>query len=70
LYAHGLADKPEVVALNKVDALDVDTLAERRAALEQACGKQVWLLSGVSGEGLQDLLRHLRQRLAQHEEEE
>ncbi|MCP1336712.1 GTPase ObgE [Futiania mangrovi] len=58
-YGGGLEDKPEIVALNKIDALDADTLAERRADLSAACGKPVHLVSGVSGMGVKDLVHVL-----------
>ena len=56
-YGEGLADKAEVLALNKVDALDPDTRAERLAALEAAAGSRPLQVSGVSGEGVTELLR-------------
>ncbi len=56
-YASELAQKPRITALNKIDALDDDERAEKRAALEEASGGKVFLISGVSGEGLQDVLR-------------
>ncbi len=56
-YGEGLADKPEVLALNKVDALDPDTRAERLAMLAQASGARPLQVSGVSGEGVTELLR-------------
>ncbi len=56
-YGEGLVDKPELVALNKVDALDPDTRATRLAELAEAAGGEVRLVSGVSGEGVRDLLR-------------
>src|SRR6201994_3186653 len=40
-YGHGLDEKPEVVALNKVDAVPEGELARKRAALEKACGHKV-----------------------------
>ena len=55
-YGAGLEDKPELLALNKVDALDPDTREERAAALEQAAGRRPLLVSGVSGEGVRELL--------------
>lgn len=55
-YGHGLAGKPEILALNKIDALDDESIAERRAALEKAAGKKVLLLSGVSGQGADAVL--------------
>ena len=35
-YGHGLAEKPEIVALSKADALDEDTLKEQVARLKRA----------------------------------
>jgi GTP-binding protein len=56
-YGHGLADKPEIVALNKIDAIAKPELARKKAALEKASGAKVFLISGVSGEGVNDVLR-------------
>ena len=56
-YEHGLADKAEVVALSKVDALDEATRAERALALRGASGGDVILLSSASGEGVEEALR-------------
>ncbi|MGR3624479.1 GTPase ObgE [Pseudophaeobacter sp.] len=59
-YGGALAHKPRVTALNKVDALDEDERAEAHAALEAAVGGKVLLLSGVSREGLSEVLRAVR----------
>jgi GTP-binding protein len=56
-YGSGLGDKREILALSKVDALDADTLAMQKEALEAAAGRPVSLVSGVSGQGVKDLLR-------------
>jgi GTP-binding protein len=56
-YGQGLADKPELVALNKADALTPEVAAERKDALTAACGKTVRVISGVSGSRVRDLLR-------------
>jgi GTP-binding protein len=56
-YGHGLGAKPEIVALNKVDAITPAELAKKRAALEKACGHKVHVISGVSGEGIATVLR-------------
>ncbi|MGE3141763.1 MAG: GTPase ObgE [Hyphomonadaceae bacterium] len=58
-YGAGLEAKDEIVALNKVDALDPETRKKRRAALKRACGKDVLMLSGVSGEGVKEVLAAL-----------
>jgi GTP-binding protein len=56
-YGEGLVEKPEVLALNKIDALDDETRAAKAAELEAASGIKPMLISGVSGEGVTELLR-------------
>ena len=56
-YGEGLEDKDEIVALNKIDALDPETRTAKAAELEEACGQAPMLVSGVSGEGVTALLR-------------
>jgi GTP-binding protein len=68
-YGAGLGDKSEILALSKVDALDADTLQMQKDALEDAAGHPVSLVSGVSGQGVRDLLREAwRQVLARRAE--
>jgi GTP-binding protein len=62
-YGGDLALKPRVTALNKIDALDADTRAERLAALREACGTPVHAISGISREGIPEVLRVLRARI-------
>ena len=58
-YGQGLAEKPEIVALNKIDALDPDTIKEKQTKLRRSAKKPVYLLSGVSGQGRDDVLKAL-----------
>ena len=58
-YGGVLAGKPRVTALSKADALDAETLEERRAALSRAAGGVV-TLSAQSGEGVEAALRALK----------
>jgi GTP-binding protein len=58
-YGAGLARKKEIVALNKCDALDAKTRAKKRAALKKASRKTVHELSGVSGEGREEMIKTL-----------
>ncbi|ARE81876.1 GTPase ObgE [Roseovarius sp. MS2] len=62
-YGGGLADKPRVTVLNKIDTLDDEERAFLRDELEAACGTPVMLMSGVSGEGVTEVLRALRERI-------
>jgi len=56
-YGEGLADKDAILALNKVDALDPETRAAKLAELEAAAGVTPMEVSGVSGEGVREILR-------------
>ena len=58
-YGGGLAEKPELLVLNKSDAMTPREVSSRRAALERASGQDVLLMSGVSGAGVPEMLRHL-----------
>jgi GTP-binding protein len=58
-YGEGLAEKPEIVALNKADALDPDALKVQAARLKRAAGKVPLILSGATGEGVPQVLRAL-----------
>jgi GTP-binding protein len=63
-YGRGLSGKPEIVALNKIDAIPKGQIARKRATLERACGREVFLMSGVSGEGVERVLRALARLVA------
>jgi GTP-binding protein len=56
-YGHGLSEKPEIVALSKVDALDDATLKEQMARLKRAAKRTPVALSSASGRGVQEALR-------------
>lgn len=58
-YGHGLAEKPEIVALSQVDTLDAAARKKKAAALKKACGTAPVLLSAVTGEGVEPCLRAL-----------
>ena len=58
-YGQGLADKPEIVALSKADALTPEILKAQKALLKKACKKTPLVLSSASREGVVDVLRAL-----------
>ncbi len=59
-YGGGLADKPELIGLNKSNSMTPRETSGRRAALAKASGRPVMVLSGVTGEGVPELLRALQ----------
>jgi GTP-binding protein len=58
-YGHGLADKPEIVALSKADSLTPEQLKSQTAILKKACTKTPLVLSSQSGQGVNEALRAL-----------
>jgi len=58
-----LADKARVTVLNKIDALDEEERAFIKEELEAATGAPVLMMSGVSREGVPDVLRALRSQI-------
>jgi GTPase len=69
-YGHGLAEKPEIVALNKADALTVEELREQTARLKRAAKKTPLVVSAATGAGVPEVVRALRKAIdgARHEQ--
>jgi GTP-binding protein len=65
-YGGGLAEKPELIALNKTDAMTPREISARRAALARASGEPVHLISGATGQGVPELLRALQTAITAH----
>jgi GTP-binding protein len=70
-YGAGLAEKPEVVGLNKIDALDAETVKTKLAALKRAARRKgarvtVLALSGAAGMGVDAALEALWTEIATH----
>ena len=59
-YGGGLEDKPEIVALSQIDVLDEASLKKKTQELKKASGKAPLLLSAVTGKGMTEALRTLR----------
>lgn len=70
LYDQGITEKPEVIALNKCDALTEDMIAEKKKALEKATGQNVFSLSSISHKGMPEILERLEKYIFPAHEEE
>src|ERR1700730_10871093 len=57
-YGHGLAEKTEIVGLNKCDALDPEAMGAKCRQLQQAVrpGTEIHPLSGATGAGVPDVV--------------
>ena len=65
-YSAELADKPEILVLNKVDAMPDEFIIEKKKELEAASGKTIHTMSGVAGTGINNTLRALRKLVTGH----
>ncbi len=65
-YGAGLADKPRLTVLSKIDTLDDEERAFLRDELQAASGGEVMLMSAVSGEGVPEVLRTLRAQIGEN----
>ena len=55
-YDERLAEKPELVVLNKIDAIEPDDLKEKLKVLKKISKQDVLLVSGVTGKGVDQVL--------------
>lgn len=69
-YNPELALKDEIIGLNKIDMLPKEEVEERRKALEELSGKKIYILSGVTGEGVTEVLRALIKKVEARRAEE
>jgi len=72
-YGHGLAEKAQIVALNKCDALGPDEIeAKRKELYKAAFGRKkngvIFELSGATGGGVTEVLRAMRAAIQAHRE--
>src|SRR5471030_1610574 len=58
-YGQGLTDKPEIVALTKIDSMTPEAIKAQAAKLKKACKKTPLLLSSASQQGVKEVLRAL-----------
>lgn len=58
-YGGGLVEKPEIVALSKIDTVDAATLKAQAQRLKRAAGQAPLRLSAVSGKNVQEALGRL-----------
>ena len=69
-YGDGLGEKPEIVALNKADALTPEQLKQQTARLKRAAKKTPLVVSAATGAGVPAVLRALLQVIDQGRREE
>lgn len=68
-YGQNLSRKPEIVALNKCDALDEKTVKTKIAALKKASRKEVYAISAVAHTGVDAALSAMIRKIRKTEED-
>src|SRR6478672_3031063 len=68
-YGRGLVERPQILALNKIDAIDLETQTDLVAQLSQLSQGSVFLISAATRAGLDPLLQHIWQILDQRLQE-
>jgi GTP-binding protein len=58
-YGHGLTEKPEIIGLNKADAVPPEDIAKIRRKLQRASKRPVMVLSGATGAGVPETMAAL-----------
>src|SRR6266513_2036557 len=58
-YGHELNEKPEIVALSKVDALTSDQIEQQTAGLRRAAKHTPFIVSAATGAGVREVVRAL-----------
>jgi len=62
-YDEALSEKPEIVALTKCDALSDDDIKAKQKALKKASKREVRVISSVTHQGVEPLLREMWQTI-------
>ncbi len=62
-YGHALHERPRILVLNKKELIDEEFKKEIIDSLERVSGRKLLLISAAMGDGLQELLRMVWQKL-------
>ena len=64
-YGHDLSDRPQILALNKIDAMSAEDAAVLGELMAEAIGNRVFTISAVAGQNLDELLQTVWDQLDQ-----
>ena len=70
IYSPELSDKQEIIAINKCDAVSDEDILDKVKQIESISGQKPFILSGVSGLGLRDVMRALKKIITAHKTQE
>lgn len=64
-YGHDLSDRPQILALNKIDAMSADDATVLVELMAEATGQEIGAISAVTGQNLDNLLQTVWDQLDQ-----
>lgn len=64
-YGHGLSDRPQILALNKIDAMAADDAQVLVELMAEATERHVFAISAVTGQNLDEMLQTVWEQLDQ-----
>lgn len=65
---YDISDKNEIIALTKIDTLPLEQVEEIKTELEKFSKKKVFIISSVSKQGTEDILRELLKEIDKYKE--
>lgn len=69
-YDEDVLDKPEIIALNKIDALSDDEIREKREALEAHTGRAVYHISAAGHVGIEEVINAMLRTIDEYRAEQ
>lgn len=69
-YSKVLFEKPEIIALNKIDAIDIDEAKKIQAKLKKSAKTKVFLMSAVAKTGISEVLSALNEMVKKNTDDE
>jgi len=63
-YSQTLATKPEIIAINKIDALGTEEISEKKQKLEEYTAKRIYSISTIAGSNMQEFLRMIKEEIS------
>ncbi|MEM8828702.1 MAG: GTPase, partial [Cyanobacteria bacterium P01_G01_bin.19] len=58
-YGHGLPERPQIIAFNKIDAIDDEILELLTSELREVTNTPIYAVSAVSRQGLDTIVREI-----------
>jgi GTP-binding protein len=69
-YDEAVLEKPEIIALNKIDSMEEDEIREKREALEKHTGRAVYHISAAGRIGIEEVINAMLRTIDEYRAEQ